>query len=556
MEKLAMQKVKGKLASAMPDLQIGGMEKSQTQEHIASIHALARMKRKEKGGVIIQFIDCMKCFDKQLLEDTLYSAVTAGATVKELRVMRQLHDNTVIQLVGDPTGRKEVIKNSTGQGTNWAPLSCSLSMGQTIKKESDAFQKDNIKVGDLAIDPLMFVDDATKISDNTESARQGGVIFTKALDELGLHAHPDKSAQVIIGSKDFKGQVRKELSDSPVKVQGWDLKESECETYLGVEISSAGLRDSINRSIDKRCNAAIVKEVQISKVLQEDMMDKIGWIESVKTLFNSIIISTLTYGTAAFAGMTKKNYDQLENTMKTILFRMLKLSKFAHYAAVLYECNMIRIRHIVNQLKIGFVRNILQDKAKGFCYEILLREEILYPGTGLLAEARELCEKYGIPDVTRFAVEKDLIKEKIWDFGRIEVWKEALKNKRVPISFSHQKQGRPYMSLPKYDSRLYFAYRIGELQFKENRRGEYKKKFGNTQCFADGCTQPDTLEHALACKGYQTKWNKDPSWIFWEDMNNIKIFIDYLKRLDRERARFFYLPLLYRPGLKEVASRE
>ena len=556
MEKLAMQKVKDKLAAAMPDLQIGGMEKSQTQEHIASIHALARMKRKEKGGVIIQFIDCMKCFDKQLLDDTLYSAVTAGASGKELRVMKQLHDNTVIKLVGDPTNREEVVTNSTGQGTNWAPLSCSLSMGQTIKKESEVFRDSNIKVGDLPIDPLMFVDDATKISDNTESARQGGTIFTRALDELGLHAHPEKSAQVIIGSKKFKERVRKELAEKPVKIQGWELKESECETYLGVEISTDGIRDSITKSIEKRCKAAVAKEVQISKVLEEDMMEKVGWIESVKTLFNSIIISTLTYGTAAFTGMTKKNYDQLESTMKNILFRMLKLSKFAHYATVLYECNMIRIKHIINQLKIGFVRNILQEKAHGYCYEIMLREELLYPGTGIIAEVRNLCQVYGIPDVTKYAVEKDLVKERIWDFGRREVWKEALKNKRVPISFSHLKQGRPYMLLPKYESRLYFAYRIGELQFKENRRGEYKKRFGNTNCFADGCSQPDTLEHALACKGYMTKWNKDPSWIFWEDLDNIKIFVEYLKKLDGERARFFYLPLLYRPGLKEVVGKQ
>ena len=90
MEKLAMQRVQSKLASVMPEGQIGGMAKSSTTEHIYTILALARMKMKEGSGLIVSFVDIKKCFDKQRLDDTLHAATTAGVKGRPLRVMKKL----------------------------------------------------------------------------------------------------------------------------------------------------------------------------------------------------------------------------------------------------------------------------------------------------------------------------------------------------------------------------------------------------------------------------------------------------------------------------------
>ena len=134
-------------------------------------------------------------------------------------------------------------------------------------------------------------------------------------------------------------------------IQGFELKESQEETYLGIQISGKGYRESVTQSIKRRIRAAIAKEIQLSKILDDDMIDKVGWLESVKTLFNSVIVSTLSYGCVAYVYMTKKQLEEIEMCVKEILYRMLKISKFAHLAAVLYELNMIRFRHIINQEK-------------------------------------------------------------------------------------------------------------------------------------------------------------------------------------------------------------
>ena len=555
MEKLAMQKCNDLIAGVMPEGQIGGMKKSSTSEHISSLHALARMKMKEKSGIIIMFVDVKKCFDKQRLDDTMYSAAIAGVKGRGLRMIRKLHDNTVISLIGDPTARKETIVNSTGQGTNWAPLACSLSMGKAFKAADDQFPEGKMQIDGLKIPLLQFVDDTNKTCETSEQARIGGKVFTQALNELGLEAHPDKSAMVIMGGKKYREKIMKELEEDPVYVQGFKMQVSECETYLGVEMSEKGPRDSVTKSIRKRIRAAMGKEVQLSKMLESEQMDKAGWMDAVRTLANSIISPTITYAAQSYAFLTKTQVAEIEGAFKEILYRMLGVSKYTQYAAVLLECNMIKIKHIINQLKIGFIKDLIHSKGTGPCLDIHRKEEELYPGTGLIAEVKKLCEEYSLPDATIENIDKELIRDKIWEIGRIEIWKDTVRNKRVPFNRTHIKTHKNYMSMGRYLSKLFFAFRVGELQFKEYRRGEFNKRFGNTKCFMDGCDSPDNLEHVRTCDKYPEDL-RFPDDNFNYDPNEQREFIKYLQKLDVYRGKQFDLPLLYRPSLKKQIERK
>ena len=163
---------------------------------------------------------------------------------------------------------------------------------------------------------------------------------------------------------------------------------------------------------------------------------------------------------------------------------------------------------------------------------------------------RQLCERYGIPDVYLDNVSKEDIKEAIWRVGRIEVWEESLKNKRIPFNHSHIKRGELYWKLNKYDSRLIFSYRIGELQFKHYRKGEFMKRFGNTLCF-EGCNEPDTLDHVMWCDRYPIRyWGNTKS--IDKDYSLIPSFVEYLKRLNDHRAREYGLAVMYQRSLKDM----
>lgn len=156
------------------------------------------------------------------------------------------------------------------------------------------------------------------------------------------------------------------------------------------------------------------------------------------------------------------------------------------------------------------VNDLIHRKRTGHCLRVLEEEERLYPGSGLLAEVRELCKKYKVEDVTSRYVSKDIIRQKVWDFGRKEIWKEAIKNKRIPYSHNHLNKGNilNYMQLPKYEARMYFTYMIGELQFKNNRKGEFIKRFGDLKCFQKNCENLDSLEHVMTCQYYDNRYTE------------------------------------------------
>ena len=104
--------------------------------------------------------------------------------------------------------------------------------------------------------------------------------------------------------------------------------------------------------------------------------------------------------------------------------------------------------------------------------------------------------------------------------------------------------------LSKYEARLFFTYRIGELQFKSYRKGEFIKKYGNVQCFERGCIEEDTLEHVMRCQDYDIRYRQ--TMTHDSDYLQIKTFVQYLVELDGYRSRKFGLPIMYRRGVKSA----
>ena len=92
------------------------------------------------------------------------------------------------------------------------------------------------------------------------------------------------------------------------------------------------------------------------------------------------------------------------------------------------------------------------------------------------------------------------------------------------------------------------SYYTGELCFKDFKRNEMSRKYGNTKCFA-GCDEPDNLEHVMACKEYDTKIDN-----FYQDGTD-RHFVKFLAALDIERWRKYECPLIYRHDRLQRAKR-
>ena len=218
---------------------------------------------------------------------------------------------------------------------------------------------------------------------------------------------------------------------------------------------------------------------------------------------------------------------------------MLGISRTSHYSSVLLELNLIPVNSIIDQLKISFVNSLINGKGSGICLETILEEESKFPGTGMIGEVKKLCKMYKLPDVTNTPITKEVIKEKVWKVAREELWINSMRNRRVPYTSKIKKAEKQYWGFPKHQAKILLSYYTGELTFKDSKRHEMTKKFGNTKCFT-GCDEPDSFEHVKVCPNYDTKpenFNLD---------GTDRQFIKYLTELDMERWRKYLCPLVYR----------
>ena len=72
------------------------------------------------------------------------------------------------------------------------------------------------------------------------------------------------------------------------------------------------------------------------------------------------------------------------------------------------------------------------------------------------------------------------------------------------------------------------CYRIGELNFRTNRRGESIKKYGGTDCHVKICSGEDSYVHVKDCLGYTARLGA---------ADNEYTLLRYLKQLNEERRK-------------------
>lgn len=175
------------------------------------------------------------------------------------------------------------------------------------------------------------------------------------------------------------------------------------------------------------------------------------------------------------------------------------------------------------------------DKPNSQAVKLLREQERQYPGQGLLAEVRELCSQYGLPDATQDYLDPEWVKSEVKWRGMFEVWSETMKSPKVPLHEIFTDKRKYYFDKPKMEARMLFQYYVGELNFRTNRRKEAMSKFGGTQCLFGVCCGEDSLAHITECFGYRTR---PPPNLREEDLS------DYLLELHRERIQRWKAPLI------------
>ena len=90
-------------------------------------------------------------------------------------------------------------------------------------------------------------------------------------------------------------------------------QEKDEDQYLGMNFSNKGVRESINRTIDKRGGKAVGKTKLAKAVLKDERIQAIGWLDAARVLYQGTMIMTLTYSSIAWVKMNKTQRRKLES---------------------------------------------------------------------------------------------------------------------------------------------------------------------------------------------------------------------------------------------------
>ena len=445
------------------------------------------------------------------LRDILAETAKSGVTGKPLRNIAKFTDTNIISIQGDESGSSRTVTNSSGQGSGYAPVGTALTMATTIEDKIDL--KGELLGGDivrevdgLRLTQLMFVDDISKCCKNSEESKNMGEAYTMALKELKMSAHKDKSCLVVFGKK--RAQLKEEIANNPTRVQDFIMGIKEQETYLGMQFSELGASDSITKTLLTRRVKCLTKSIDLRKKLEDSRVQSLGWLITAITVFKAVIQSTLLYGCGSWINLTKAHSDLIEAIQRQCLTTTLGITSRCHYMSLLQVTGIQPAIDLVKKAKVTFLNDLMHIKGKGIALDVIKKEAALDPTKGFLAEVKQICQEWQLPDVSRSYADPKLLKGKINSNIKVKVLVGSLSGKSAPHHYLRDKtnQVKGYFTMPKEKALLGLAYDTGSLNFRGNRRNESNKKYGSIQCWVPGCTGQDTFDHVKdTCQGYLTR---------------------------------------------------
>ena len=536
-ETLVMKKIKPDLWRAYPISQIGGCPNSRCTEHLYLLVTLMIMceQRDEWSldGFIIIFKDVIKAFDKIGVKQTLYAAAKAGVKGKNLRIMEKMNEKTVFSVVGDPDNTKFEKEWVSGQGTVFTCTACSKAMPDPMNELLAAREKETgehlgLRVGPdrVVVEEVDFVDDEGAICKDVESAREKGVLITRAMNQLNVECHKTKTRYMIVGKPSYVEEMTRQLEEEPIVIQGFEVQRSWSEKYLGMFINANGARATVREQMEARLKECQGKVAVIKGLMERPTMREIGYLAGLRTLFNSVVTSTALYSAGTWVGATKADIEYFDRGMKSLWYTLLRLNSRTKWLQVCWECDLLPWSYGIMREKINLC-NFLHFGKISQSGLLAVSESTHGWRKGLVAEARKWAARLGINDPAATPISKETVTEAVRRAARLEMWESVSSSRYIHVTVRAERYVPDYFynsTLSNHEQKIWLSYRLGILEF----RRRYANKHNTVKCIYENCQEDDTLEHSKVCPENPVKWKQDG------DEGDT---LTYLKNLHSERLR-------------------
>ena len=527
LEALITEKMKSNIVKSTPSIQIGGMPKHSSVEHLVVLKTWMKQLEQTKSPGIFQTFDMSKFFDKESLLDCMYTLnKVANIDNKSYRIWYKINESTRIRVqtsVG--LSGEHNIEDSVGQGQVGAALVSSLNIGHgvyeifkdnftakignDIEIYNDASNTTHIVPG-VSLNSIIFQDDIGKLNNKVDEAREACLLIDELLKRKQLSVNYDKSKFLTFGNKNQREELKSTIKQNPLKMGNSYMGNSIMEKYLGDFIHESGCAMSISATIDDRIKRLKSKCTEIIQLAESPAMSITGNSLPAFRLYESTIISTLLHNSESWVGLNQKHINDLENFQNEFIRNVLRLPESTPKAILQYDVGLMPMKWRIAKKKLLFANKILRMDPNNICKQVLI-SETLSNIKGLGYECKLLCNELGLPNIFLNNFKKFEITNAIDCRIKSETLDNMLACKKVADRVDNFPEANNYLkSLPLSSARIWFRYRARAIKgVKYNTKSSNLNDLSCRFCQETGAVE--SQEHLEICEGNENERRKLPN---------------------------------------------
>ena len=306
--------LKGPLIEGSSIYQIGGQPSHRSEELLFVMKSVIAKYRKLGKNVVLQLFDISKFFDKETMEDAILTCHKRKADPKAIRLWFKLNNNTKIQVrTGVGMTNFGDVGAVLGQGMIGGALVSQGVLDEAVGEHFPPGGELQLEYGDVPLAPLLWLDDIINGAEGLDQARKTNTRINYLIKQRGLALNKDKSVCIIIGSKTQKQRASEELRRSPLLCGSVETKEKQEDKWLGQMISSAGLADSVAKTVAEKESKIRGACLEIGIIINDWRARDLGGMETALMLWETCCVPSLLHGAGTWTEISKATEKRLNS---------------------------------------------------------------------------------------------------------------------------------------------------------------------------------------------------------------------------------------------------
>merc|ERR1719509_542175 len=278
-----------------------------------------------------------------------------------------------------------------GQGTMGGALISQAVLDTGVSEHFTPGGEDEVEYGEVPLQPMLFQDDLIHGANTVEQARRANKKVDKVMREKGLALNKSKTNYILMGSRRQVKEARREMEERPLTCGDFVTKEKHVEKWLGQQLSSKGLADSVVETIAAREGKIKGAALEVLDIVNDWRARAAGGLEVAIMLWESCCIPSLLYGAGSWVNITAGSVARLNKLQNWFLRMALQVGQGAPLTALAWESGCLDMGLRVAIEKVMFVHH-LKSLEEETLAKMIYNEQRQHNWPGLFKETTQLCK--------------------------------------------------------------------------------------------------------------------------------------------------------------------